>query len=45
VIEKDVSLRINEIKNVYIGSGAKIIGKLTYKASERIPTLENIAVG
>jgi hypothetical protein len=44
-IEKDVSLRINEIKNVYIGSGAKIMGKLTYRASERIPTLENIAVG
>lgn len=44
-IEKDVSLRINEIKNLYIGSGAKIMGKLTYRAPERIPALENIAVG
>jgi hypothetical protein len=45
IIEKDVSLRINEITNLYIGSGAKIMGKLTYRAPERIPALENIAVG
>ncbi len=45
IITKDASLGIVDIKNLHIGPNAKILGKLTYKAQERIPALEKIAVG
>lgn len=44
IITKDVSLRISDTKNLHIGPNAKIMGKLTYKAPERVPALEKIAI-
>lgn len=45
VITKDVTIRIGKISGLHIGPNAKILGKLTYKASAVIPELEKIAIG
>ena len=45
ILSADTTLHLHEIKNLKIGPNAKIMGKLTYKAAERIPELEKIAVG
>lgn len=45
IINKDVTIRIEDAKKLHIGSNAKILGKLTYKSQTQIPELEKIAVG
>ncbi len=45
IITKDVTIRIEDAKNLHIGPNAKILGKLTYKSQSQIPELEKIAVG
>jgi hypothetical protein len=45
ILSTDAFLQLNEAKDLNLGPNAKIMGKLTYKAAERIPALEKIAIG